>query len=218
MAKDTLEDLLRRARAVVFDFDDTLVESNDIKWRGFEAVFGEFAEHLSEIMAYCRGSNHTVRDEKFRHVCEEILGLRYTEDLATALHQHYANATTQLIAQAPEIPGATTFLLSLAGGYTTALLSSTPHEILLQILEQRDMRKHFRHVQGAPVDKAEWLNQFRSMQSLAPKEVVFFGDTPGDLASSRTAGCVFVGLGKEFSALEDCLKIEDFHEICPSIR
>jgi beta-phosphoglucomutase-like phosphatase (HAD superfamily) len=112
------------AKAVVFDFDGTLVDSNEIKWSGFEHVFSEFKERLPEISAYCRGNNHTIRGEKFRVVCEQIFtvstlrsGAVVTRALCGVYHQ---------CGCAHRIPGAAEFIRKV-GDRPTALLSSTPH-------------------------------------------------------------------------------------------
>ena len=47
------------AKALVFDFDGTLVDSNAIKWKAFEACFDRFPDRREEILSYCRGNNHT---------------------------------------------------------------------------------------------------------------------------------------------------------------
>src|SRR2546421_6955519 len=135
--------VLEKARAIVFDFDGTLVDSNEIKWYGFEQTFKDFPDRLEEIMAYCRSLNHTIRGEKFRHVFENILKLPYTPDIDGVLHERYAAATTQAVIRAPEIPGARPFLIQAADKYKTAVLSSTPHDILLKILDSRGWLRYF---------------------------------------------------------------------------
>lgn len=188
-------ELLRRARALVFDFDGTLVDSNPIKRRAFDVCFAGFPEQREEILAYCWGRHHTPRGEKFRHVCERILRRPYTEDLAAALHERFEAVTTRQIVEAPEIPGATEFLRRAQGRYLMAVLSSTPHEILREILARRGWGGWFEAVQGAPVNKASWLIAFREQRGLDGGEVVFFGDTPEDAGAADEAGSTFVMVG-----------------------
>ena len=95
-----LRNLIQTAEAVVFDFDGTLVDSNEIKRRGFDHAFAEYPDRLEEIRAYCYGSNHTIRGEKFRHVVEKILGLEYTPELDAHFHQRYAEFTTDSVVAA----------------------------------------------------------------------------------------------------------------------
>ena len=186
--------LLSGARVVVFDFDGTLVDSNEIKWKGFEYTFSEYPAEMAEISAYCRGSNHTIRGEKFRHVTEKILGLSYTQELSDTFHRRYADYTTDAVVAAPEIPGASVFVRQVSG-LQPSLLSSTPHEILLKILDRRGWGAMFTRIQGAPVSKRVWLRDLQRTLECDPQSIVFFGDTSEDEESARASSCRFVRVG-----------------------
>jgi phosphoglycolate phosphatase-like HAD superfamily hydrolase len=209
-AARSVGELIRAARALVFDFDGTLVDSNEIKWQAFETCFAEFAAERDEILAYCRSYHHVPRGEKFRHVYETILGRPYTAEVAAMLHARFASVTTHAIVRAAEIPGAGAFTAAVAGRTVTGLLSSTPHEVLLSIVGARGWKERFSVVRGAPVVKAAWLRQFHATQGLDPHAVVFFGDMPEDAAAAADAGCVFVGVANEALKREDRPFIADF--------
>ncbi len=194
-AASELVDALHRARLVVFDFDGTLVDSNAIKQRAFAQCFAPEADRLEEIMAYCGTRHHAPRWEKFRHVYERILRKPYTPDVAAALMAQYAAQTTRQIIAAPEIPGAAACLRMVSRARATALLSSTPQKTLQDIISQRGWSAYFGHIQGAPVNKMEWLAQARHAQGGGAGAVLFFGDTPEDSDAAGAAGCAFVGVG-----------------------
>ena len=190
-----VREAVQSATAVIFDFDGTLVDSNEIKRRGFDHAFADYPESMDEIRAYCYGFNHTNRYEKFRYVTENILRIDFTPELEKRFAQRYAEFTTSSVADAPEIPGAEAFLRSLMPN-RPALLSSTPTEILLMILERRGWRSLFSRVQGAPVNKREWLQEFQHSLGCTPRDLVFFGDTDEDARSAEEAGCVFIRVGR----------------------
>ena len=202
-----LAPFVSRARSLVFDFDGTLVDSNAIKYRAFERCFEDTpAARQVEILVYCRGAHHTPRWEKFRHVYERILKRPYTFKVQEKLLRRFDVETTRPIAQAPEIPGASRFLAHVARTHVTALLSSTPQEILMEILEDRGWRGYFQVVQGAPVDKAQWLAAWCRTH----KETLFFGDTVEDARAARRAGCLFVGVANQGLRDEAIQVLEDF--------
>lgn len=191
--------LMRRAKTFVFDFDGRLVGSNDIKWHGFDVTFAEFSDYLDEIRHYCQRWHHIQREEKFRYVYEQILRLPYTPEIAAVLHQRFSAATTRQIIEAPEVPGAGQLLAQLSGDRMTLLLSSTPHQVLLTIVEARGWREWFNVIQGAPVDKRVWLQAFRSQADFSKEEVVFFGDTAEDAQAAQAADCTFIVIGSDRS-------------------
>jgi phosphoglycolate phosphatase-like HAD superfamily hydrolase len=187
-------DLVRRARALVFDFDGTLVDSGPIKRRAFEACFSEFPDHREEILTYCLGHHAVPRGDKFSHVYERILRLPYTEAIAVSLSERFRALTTEQIAAAPEIPCALRFLRSVRRACLTALLSTTPHETLLEILGRRGWADLFTTIRGAPVVKGAWLRTWRKSHGFEADAVVFFGDTEEDAAAAATGGCAFVAV------------------------
>ncbi len=190
---ESWQDLLKQSRLLIFDFDGTLVDSVPIKWRAFDRCFEKFPAQREQISAYCRRNNHTPRWEKFKHVYEEILHLPYTAEVEQELHRCFERETTEQISQTPALPGASEFLGRIRPNYRTALLSSTPHEILLTILEKRGWANWFDQVQGAPVNKAAWLKRLYA-KGFAPDQVLFFGDTSEDAAAAREAGCGFISV------------------------
>lgn len=214
--RPSTEILLRRAHTLVFDFDGTLVDSNPIKRRAFERCFTGFSERWDEILAYCWGNHHVPRGEKFQHVYEEILQLPYIPEIAQDLQERFDRFTTTQIIEAKEMPGAEAFLRQASGRYRTGLLSSTPHEILLTILRGRGWEGLFTRVQGAPVQKAEWLMGLRLQDHLAKSELVFFGDSTEDAQAAQLAGCTFIAVGPDHRCQPAAARLRNFTTLAGS--
>ena len=205
------EGLLKNSRALLFDFDGTLVDSNRIKWEAFEACFERFPQRREEILAYCRANNHTTRYEKFRWVYEKILRLPYGPETERELSAVFESHSTRQIIDTPEIPGAEGFIRLQRGKHLLGLLSSTPHPILLEILSHRGWAGYFDVVRGAPVDKAEFLRRFLSERRIQGGEAVFFGDTLEDARAAERAGWRFVAVGPQHEELKRQVWISDFN-------
>ena len=208
----TLSERIRSAEVLAFDFDGTLVDSNEIKRGAFDICFAEYPEHKAAIRDYCSRFNHTPRWEKFQHVVETILKQPYTDAVAKSLHQRYEAATTQQVIHAPEIPGALAFLNSLPN-VPVLLLSSTPIAILSEILAARRMATFFTVVLGAPLDKAARLAEYSQTHTLQPKDVLFFGDSVEDAGAARKAGWPFVAVANPALKAEADYFLTDFREL-----
>lgn len=194
----SLESIVNKAKALIFDFDGTLVDSNAIKLKAFEKCFSDFQGKQKEILDYCLSHHHTPRFEKFRYVFENILKQSYTKKIEAKVLARYEFETTQRVIEAPPIAGANDFLHRWSAGRETALLSSTPHEILVKILEKRNMQNFFSLVQGAPVDKTSWLKGFCKGRRLKKEEVIFLGDTKEDAFAAKQADVTFVLIDGSF--------------------
>lgn len=194
--KNDIQKILGEAKVFILDFDGTLVDSNPIKLKAFEKCFGDYPRHRKEILEYCCGNHHTPRHVKFRRVFENILKLPYTTEIEKKMLEAYAAETTEQVIAAKEIPGAVKFLEKFCKTKELALLSSTPHETLLHILEKRNFNKYFEIVQGAPVDKALWIGQFLKERGFQREEVLFVGDSAEDAQASETLRIPFVSVGK----------------------
>ncbi|MBI5298867.1 MAG: HAD hydrolase-like protein [Deltaproteobacteria bacterium] len=195
MNLELIKTQIEKAKALVFDFDGTLVDSNAIKQNAFAKCFFEYPKQLDAIMVYCNSYNNIPRVVKFRHVFENILKLPYPPEVEQLMLDRYASETTEQVIGAAEIPGAIRFLKKVASKKETALLSSTPHEFLLRILERRGLKKYFGRIQGAPVDKKVWLENYVGSRGFSKTEVLFFGDSPEDVQAATGAQVPFIGVG-----------------------
>ncbi len=204
---------LRAAHALIFDFDGTLVDSNSIKRRAFDVCFSHFPEWETQIKPYCYGNNHIQRQEKFQHIYEHILKKPYTPEIAHDLHRRYEEATTLPVSRAREIPGAEAFLARMAGRYPTAVVSTPPNRILHAILQARGWTHYFVDIQGAPVNKTEWVKNYAQRKGLNVQQCLFFGDTPEDARAAYAAGCPFVAVGNDPWITTAVVSIPDYREV-----
>lgn len=199
------------AKVIVLDFDGTLVDSNPIKLKAFDVCFAEDIPAHPEILTYCYANHHTPRWEKFRHVTENILKRAYTKEIEAKLAKRYEDATTQAIINAKEIPGALEYISNETR--PLFLLSSTPHQYLIQIVEGRGWMKYFAQVQGAPVKKSEWIQNLAKQRGLSIDELLFIGDTVEDLQSAREAGCLFIGVANDALPAHGVTYMKDFTQM-----
>ena len=208
-----LKAVLAECRAFVFDFDGTLVDSNELKLNAFGTLFSKFPAHLPAIVEYCQERLDLVRFEKFRHIYEKILRLPYTSETEAALDKEFTALTTSAVIGAVEIAGASDFLKRVHTSRPTAVLSSTPTTVLEEILIRRSWKELFDHIAGAPADKGVWLGEFGERCEYRPEEIVYFGDTPADSRAASEAGCTFVAVGGMLSNEQVRYHIRNFNDL-----
>ena len=188
-------------RCVAFDFDGTLVDSNEIKRRTFFDVLSDsdpggsvVAEVLDEIRP---GDRFDVMREIARLLIER--GIAPTDrgvgESVRRWVEAYTRRCEEEVSTCPEIPGATGALEWLAGrGIALYLNSATPEEPLLRVLRLRSWDHHFRRIFGGPASKLENLRSICEDAGVAVEELLFVGDGKDDHNTAEAFGCHFAGV------------------------
>jgi len=182
-------------RCVAFDFDGTLVDSNDIKRGGFDRIAEAHPPHgpgvMAGVLAHMDGDRRTI----LRTYAERMARHRYSLD-GDALTGTYTRLVDREVAAAEEMPGALPLLRSLRGrGLRVYVNSATPGRSLLSILERRGWSELFDGVYGLPESKAENLRSILVREELRPTELLVVGDGVDDERAAKRVGCVFIPVG-----------------------
>lgn len=189
-----------RASAIAIDFDGTIVESVGIKDMAFDELFAKYPKQREAIRRYHLAHNATVRFDKFRHIVENILGMRYAPEMEEELAARFSQLVLNRIIECPYVRGAREFLEHYCGNVPIYVVSVTPAAEFEQILAARDLAKYFARVYTVPWKKSDALNDIISRESASPEAVIFIGDSYEDYKAARSAGTRFIGRnsGKSF--------------------
>lgn len=188
-------------RAVVFDFDGTLVDSVAIK----EGAFVEVARDLDggeAAMQQVRSDGLPQdRHAVFQRFAESIAGRNDVSDAAAwgqELTARYSALCEERISACLECRGASELLYRLReNGYLLYLNSATPTEALRPILARRGLAEAFHQIYGIPPSKEENLRAIVAEAGAQPDEVLVVGDGADDEASAAAVGCHFLAAGCE---------------------
>ena len=181
-------------KAIILDFDGTLVESVGIKDRAFRSLFeADHPDRIDEIMAYHLAHNATLRFAKFRHVIERIVGRSFTEADNRRLSERFASLVFDAIVECPEVGGLGRFLDCFGGRVALYLVSMSPDEELGRILAARGLARRFKRVYGGSWQKADAIHDILAAEGITPEKAVFVGDAPEDRRAAEDTGVPFVG-------------------------
>ena len=178
---------------VVFDFDGTLVRSNQLKRDCFYETLAEVpggAAILDDLFAsHYRGDRFALFREVVRRLGPDCV--LEPDELATG----YGRLCRQRIGSAPEVPGAGTALSRLAeAGVRMFLISATPQQALDEVVSDRDLAGFFDLVLGAPTGKSAHLGRVIETCGIAAADIVMVGDGHDDQAAAADVGCRFVAV------------------------
>lgn len=185
---------MQAPRAIVFDFDGVLVESNEVKHRTFQEIFLEYPKKYDEIMAYHLANNAIDRFKKFHHIAQNILMIKESRDLEKTWATRFQKRTREEILKASSVEGSLEMLNYFMDRVPMYLASATPDEEILFLVRARSLEKFFKKIYGSKTAKSHAL--FEIIQQGGgknAKEVLFIGDSPEDYKSGEEAGVTFIG-------------------------
>jgi phosphoglycolate phosphatase-like HAD superfamily hydrolase len=187
-------------RCIAFDFDGTLVVSNEIKLSALYSVVKDIpgaGQCLDEIMAR---PTHGDRTDIYRALDRLLRDRRlWRSGDPDRWVVEYTDACEYQIIRAPEVPGAVHILEQLLSQNIPCYLnSSTPADPLRRIVAGRAWARFFRHILGWSGDKAGNLREI-AQAGYKPSEMLMVGDSEEDLDAAARFGCRFVGIGRDAS-------------------
>ena len=182
---------------IIFDFDGTLVDSNNIKLSAFTSVLAT-SDQISlmlKVIDEVNGDRFSV----FRSFVDKAhkeqvpLNMNY-EDLVDL----YSSNVDHQVSHCKSIDGAEELLKKLQASKKRVILSSaTPIENLQKIIKSRKWDQYFDAIYGSPHLKENTLSQVINQGSLDPSSLIVVGDGLDDKYSAEINECMFypVGLG-----------------------
>lgn len=184
-------------RVVAFDFDGTLVASNEIKANAFFEVVRDRPGAVDALKSVQAKMPNGTRFAIFAAVAKQMLG---NGPVAAAQSELWVDAYTrrceEAIVAAPEIPGAAACLRHLkAAGFKLYLDSATPEAALASIVRRRGLEPFFTGLYGAPTGKVDNLIRICHDASCGREEIALVGDGPADVSAAASFGCVFFKVG-----------------------
>ena len=186
---------------ITFDFDGTLVDSNQVKVRSFYKIVEDYdpsGSTVTEVLQRCTNEDRYGITRELAHQIiakglipsqpsPEILGAQWAES--------YTDACENAIVRCPEVAGASKVLSWLTSkGIPLYINSKTPTEALNRLVTLRDLTHYFSGIYGAPASKLENFRHIQELTQAKPEEMLFVGDSEDDWKAADELGCHFAGV------------------------
>lgn len=203
-----------RIRAIFFDFDGVIVDSNSVKAEGFRQLFSDAPASLREdILRHHLLHGGISRIEKIQYAYSEILKQPLSQFQLDQLAQRYAELVVEKVVAAPWLPGAMELLEQITKEMMLFLISGTPQEELRSIVARKGIMHFFREILGSPVKKPLHIQQMLKQFSLNPQECVFVGDALTDYNAAAETNMHFIGIKGQVEFPEACVVCDDCYGV-----
>lgn len=181
-------------RALIFDFDGVIVESEHIKSRAFAAMYRGHGEAVAAAaVAHHEANGGISRRQKIRHLHRTLLGIELGEGELEALCRQFSVLVEDEVVACERVPGAYEVLEAQHGQRPMFIVSGTPQEELVRIIAGRGLDRWFTEVWGSPPEKSPTIRDILARHGVAPDEVLFIGDAAADWRAAQETGVRFLG-------------------------
>ncbi|WP_269759252.1 HAD family hydrolase [Variovorax sp. E3] len=197
------------ASVIVLDFDGVVIKSHVAKRRAMLAMFSEHPERAAEIDAYILSHGGVARREKLAGILETIIGVEPTPAILVQYLSRYARCVEEALSGAPFVDGVTEFVAQCP--CPVYISSTAPEAEIHEQLQRADLLRRFDAVYGSGTQKARALEEIAARHR--GMEMVFFGDSLGDLVAARDAKVPFIAVTNERDNFKDMdvVKLDSFH-------
>ncbi|WP_413682941.1 HAD family hydrolase [Prochlorococcus sp. MIT 1011] len=204
-----------RIKAVFFDFDGTILDTNDIKLDTFYEVVKDIDNGKKYLNDLLNMPDTGDRFDIFKKLAK-IIDFNNSSIIERDLISKYTLITNQKISIAREVEGVSCFIKSLFhAGILVFISSATPELYLKNLVNIRNFSKYICDVYGSPKEKEDHIRFIMKRKRILPKEILYIGDSQVDFDAAMTVGCEFIGVILKNSRFKNKPKftINNFYQI-----
>jgi len=206
-------------KCAIFDFDGTLVDSNNIKFNAFFQVTKNIPnskKSLKQILQEPPGDRHAI----FKRLSDLLYSEYQISVNDKKLSDAYTSICEEKVSSAQSIKGSEDSLEKLKlMGVKLFVSSATPEETLVNIINNRGISHFFDGIFGAPNTKEVHIQHVMKLFNLSSSEVVYIGDSETDRLAARMLDCHFVGIGDDSSRflIKPSILLKSLHNLPKSL-
>lgn len=183
-------------KAIVFDFDGVIVDSNRLKYEAWYELFP--AEEvppvlIKDVLARIPETRFEILREIFVKLGKPINEI---EEFVNIYAQKYNELVQKSIFMKGFNPGVKEALKRLSWHHNLYINSATPKLALQESVARLDIEKFFKGIYGKASSKEETLAKIKEQESIEADEMIFIGDGESDYEAARAFGCPFIGITK----------------------
>jgi phosphoglycolate phosphatase-like HAD superfamily hydrolase len=185
-------DFVKTAKVVFWDFDGVIKESVDVKTKAFQKLFVEYGTEVTEkIRLHHEANGGMSRFEKFP-IYLDFANVEVTKEKINRLCEKFSDLVLDGVINSPWVPGAEIFIRTNPNQQILIVVSATPTEELLEIIDRLNLRSSFESILGAPTSKIEAIKACLHRLSISACDAVMIGDASADLDAASANKVPFI--------------------------
>ena len=184
-------------QVIFWDFDGVLMDSNEIRDRGFEMVLKEYPKNQVEaLMEFHRKNGGLSRYVKFRYFFEKLRG----ESVSEAEIQYWADQFSEIMLENLKnrdllIDKHIDFIRALHRSIQMFIVSGSDQKELREICKSTGISSYFNEILGSPTPKKKLVADILEKYRYESNDCVLIGDSINDYHAAIENGISFIGVG-----------------------
>ena len=172
--------------AIFFDFDGVIVDSVQIKTQVFYEMYLPYGKNIANKAKQHHIENGGVsRFEKFKVYHKDFLGKKLNNDDLEQLTSEFSLRVKDAVIESKIVPGVIDLLEELYNSLDLFIITGTPTEEIIEIIEKRGWTKYFKEILGSPTNKDNWSKYLLNKYQYNHNKVLFIGDATTDYDAAK---------------------------------
>ncbi len=186
---------LEGIKAIAFDFDGTLADSQPAKREAWRVVFADRDKRDDAVLQ--KAIDDKVGD-RFKILTATFTNLGESAEQIPVLVAKYSakfdEALQKLVIERGLFPGTLDMLQKLHKTHALYVNSATPEASIVKLCASFGVASYFRATYGNPATKIDNYKKIAVSENIAPHEMLMVGDGLDDASSAQEFGARFVGI------------------------
>lgn len=189
----------QKIKVIYWDFDGVLMNSNEVRDRGFEIVLKDYPQsEVEELLAFHRENGGLSRYVKFRYFFEELRGEKVSDDEVIGWAAKFSEVMREeLVNPSLLIDETVDFVKRNHENYKMYIVSGSDQSELRYLCNQLKIDCYFDSIHGSPKPKTKWVQELIHTHNYDPKNCILIGDSKNDYDAAVANGITFVGYGNK---------------------
>lgn len=180
-------------KAIIFDFDGVIVDSNHVKTGAFVKLFMDYPQHIRDSVKRFHLENGGMsRFDKFRYIYANFIKEPLSNEKFKMLCDGFNRLVVDDVVNAPIFEGVQEFLEKYKDKFRLYVVSGTPEGEIREIIRRRKLDNFFLGVYGSPASKKDLIEKVLKENGCKREEAIFVGDSINDYEGAVGAGVAFV--------------------------
>jgi phosphoglycolate phosphatase-like HAD superfamily hydrolase len=186
-------------KVIFWDFDGVILNSNEVRDKGFETVLRDFPkDEVDQLLSFHRKNGGLSRYVKFRYFFEEIKGEEISEE---EINDWAAKFSVIMLNSLKDksllIRETNNFIQKNYRNYQMHIVSGSDQTELRELCKSLEIDHFFKSIHGSPTPKNDLVKMLIDKHNFNPKNGILIGDSINDFEAAKVNDLHFQGFGNK---------------------